>query len=271
MAWNYAKYVEKVASEGKKEYALPMYVNAWLKQTSTSWPGRYPSGGPLPQVIDIWRAAAPSIDFISPDIYINEFSWVCNEFTRSSNPLFIPETRGGAIGAVRAFYSFGEFGAGCFAPFGIDNENYSKNDPLDKVYRILKNMAPMILENQGTGNMRGFLVDSASPVSEIELGDYRIKAFVADAKPKIGSGLVIMTGPGEYFITGKDIDIFFLPKDSSMRTAINTVDEGLFKEREWIPKRRLNGDETHASTYDGTGVRLTHEINIQRVTLYNYK
>lgn len=271
MAWNYAKYVEKVASEGKKEYALPMYVNAWLKQPSTSWPGIYPSGGPLPQVIDIWRAAAPSLDFISPDIYIDEFPWVCKEFTRSSNPLFIPETRGGEIGAVRAFYSIGEFGAGCFAPFGIDNETYRKNDPLDKVYSVLRNMSPLILENQGTEKMRGILVDSVSPVTEIEMGDYRIKAVIADVKPKVGGGLVILTGPGEYYITGKGMDIFFLPKDISVRAGINTCDEGSFKDGEWKPARRLNGDETHASTYDGTGIRLLDMPNIQKVTLYNYK
>src|SRR4030042_98022 len=97
-AWNYAGYTEIIAAAGKKEYALPMYVNAWLKQPFSYWPGRYPSGGPLPQVLDIWRAAAPSIDFLAPDIYMDEFTWACHEYTRSGNPLFIPETRGGEIG-----------------------------------------------------------------------------------------------------------------------------------------------------------------------------
>lgn len=271
MAWNYAKYTEKIASEGKKQYALPMYVNAWLKQPSSSWPGRYPSGGPLPQVIDIWRAAAPSIDFISPDIYIDEFTWVCKEFTRSSNPLFIPETRGGEIGAARAFYSFGEFGASCFAPFGIDNEIFRKNDPLDKVYAVLNNMSDVILENQGSDKMRGFIVDSITPVSEFELGEYRIKAVLSDWKPKYAGGLIIMTGPEEYLITGRGLDVFFVPKDSTMRTGINTCDEGKFINGQWSPERRLNGDETHASTYDGTGIRLLDKANIQKVTLYKYK
>ena len=34
MAWNYARYVGHVAELGKKEYPLPMYVNAWLVQPS---------------------------------------------------------------------------------------------------------------------------------------------------------------------------------------------------------------------------------------------
>jgi beta-galactosidase GanA len=85
-AWNYARYAEKVVAAGKKEYAIPMYVNAWLKQRFSYIPGKYPSGGPLPQVLDIWRAAASSIDFIAPDIYMDEFVWACNEYFRSGNP-----------------------------------------------------------------------------------------------------------------------------------------------------------------------------------------
>jgi len=48
MAWNYAKYVGKIAKAGRDEYNIPMYVNAWLKQPGQSGhaPGNYPSGGP---------------------------------------------------------------------------------------------------------------------------------------------------------------------------------------------------------------------------------
>jgi hypothetical protein len=273
MAWNYAMYAGKVASRGKSEYPIPMYVNAWLKQPSTSWPGKYPGGGPLPQVLDIWRAAAPSIDFISPDIYIDEFKWVCNEFTRSGNPLFIPETRGGAVGAARALYVFGEFNAGCFAPFGIDDEVNRINDPLDESYAALEDLSPVILGNQGKGTMRGILVDSISYEQEIDLGDYHIRAELAEGgKPHIAGGLIIQTGKQEYLVAGKGLDVFFIPKDTLMRVAINSVDEGVFKNGEWLPERRLNGDETHASTYDGTGIRFSDEkVSIQKVSLYRYK
>ncbi len=152
MAWNYAKYIGKVTAAGKSEYPIPMYANAWLKQPATYWPGRFPSGGPLPEVLDIWRAAAPSIDFIAPDIYTDEFIWTCQEFKRSGNPLFIPETVGGKKGAARAFYAIGEHDASCFAPFGIDNPMHAVNDPLDETYAVLRKMAPVILQYQGTGN-----------------------------------------------------------------------------------------------------------------------
>ena len=272
-AWNYAGYTEIIAAAGKKEYALPMYVNAWLKQPFSYWPGRYPSGGPLPQVLDIWRAAAPSIDFLAPDIYMDEFTWACHEYTRSGNPLFIPETRGGEIGAAKAFYAFGEHNAGCFAPFGIDNVRYAEHDPLDESYAVLRNMAAVILENQGKGSMRGILVDTASPVRQFDLGNYTVEARLAGGeRTTVAGGLVINIGPDEFIVAGKALDVFFIPADDSLRVGVNAVDEGIFKEGIWVPERRLNGDEVHASTWSGTGLKLPdHKVSIQRLTLYRYK
>ena len=133
-------------------------------------------------------------------------------------------------------------------------------------------MSPVILEHQGKGTMRGILVDTLSPSFEFDLGEYNIQAVLAGGKnPGIAGGIVIQTGPQEYLIAGKNLDIFFLPKDSSMRAGIDAADEGIFKDGVWHAQRRLNGDETHASTYDGTGLRFTNQINIQKVSLYRYK
>jgi hypothetical protein len=272
-AWNYGLYVEKIASAGKKEYPLPMYVNAWLKQPDTYWPGSYPSGGPLPQVIDIWRAAAPSIDFLAPDIYVNYFTTVCQDFTRSGNPLFIPETRGGDIAAARVFYTLGEYSADCFSPFGIDNAAMAEHDPLDECYAILKNMSPLILNNQGTGTMRGILVDSSTPEQQIELGGYKIKADLSLSNNRKSAGaIIIKTGPDEFVAAGKGLNLLFYPEDTTARIGVNAVDEGVFKNGEWIPLRRLNGDETLASTWDGTGLRLPWDkVNLQKISIYRYK
>src|ERR1017187_5521123 len=77
MAWQYASYVNHIAEAGKAEYNIPMYVNAWLQQRDHAWPGTYPSGGPLPQVMDIWHFAAPNIDILGPDLYVPEFEQLC--------------------------------------------------------------------------------------------------------------------------------------------------------------------------------------------------
>ncbi|HXS55935.1 MAG TPA: beta-galactosidase, partial [Hanamia sp.] len=43
-AWYYAKFTNAVAASGKKEYRLPMYVNAALNYRNVQ-PGKYPSAG----------------------------------------------------------------------------------------------------------------------------------------------------------------------------------------------------------------------------------
>jgi len=58
MAWRYSAFLNKVAAAGKAEYDIPMYANAWLQQPGCPRPGEYPSGGPVPQVHDIWRFGA---------------------------------------------------------------------------------------------------------------------------------------------------------------------------------------------------------------------
>ena len=76
MAWRYAAFVNAVAEAGKREYALPMYVNAQLP-AFLERPGDYPSGGPHPYYLAVYRATAPAIDFYAPDIYWPEFEyWV---------------------------------------------------------------------------------------------------------------------------------------------------------------------------------------------------
>ena len=273
-AWNFSSYVEKVAAAGKKEYALPMYVNAWQKQPSTFLPGKYPSGGPLPQVIDIWRCAAPSIDLISPDIYTSDFTRVCTEYTKSNNPLFIPETIGGETGAARALYTFGEFSAGCFAPFGIDNDRYKDNDPLDDSYAALQQLAPLILTSQGKGTMRGILVDTAQRIQRLDLGGYTIEASLAPegGHPAVAGGIIILLPDGEYVVAGRALDVLFHSKDSSVRIGIDAADEGVFEDGKWVSKRRLNGDETHASTWDGTGLKFPADhVGIQKISIYTYK
>ena len=68
MAWHYAQYIDAVVQAGKKEYPLPMFVNAALIRPNYP-PGRYNSGGPLPHSFDIWKGGGPHIDFFAPDIY----------------------------------------------------------------------------------------------------------------------------------------------------------------------------------------------------------
>ena len=65
--------MDGVAAAGKQEYPLPTYVNCALMNPGDVGPGDYNSGGPAVHVLDIWKAAAPYIDVLSPDIYFPDF------------------------------------------------------------------------------------------------------------------------------------------------------------------------------------------------------
>lgn len=298
MAWNYANYVGKVAAAGKAEYNIPMYVNAWLKQPGNSGhaPGNYPSGGPTPQMIDVWRAGAPAIDFIAPDIYIvDEWKYICDTYTMSGNPLFIPETRGGETGAARAFFTFGQYNTILFSPFGIDgNGGFLTSTPTDllhikNAYSVLKQLTPLIIENQGTNNLTGLLVDQNNKVDSVTLGGYTIKGRLGrrfggaelagvdifgtapgitgsqPAQEQVGGAIIISTAPGEYFISGRNmgIDISAAIPNKSSNISFLLLEEGIFVDNKWIPQRRLNGDEFRVSLNANKSI-------IYKMVMYQY-
>jgi hypothetical protein len=123
------------------------------------------------------------------------------------------------------------------------------------------------------GTMKGILVDTLSPVQRLELGDYSIEARLAGPHgPAVAGGLIIQTGPQEFIAAGKALDIFFVSRNDSVRTGVEAVDEGTFEEGKWVGERRLNGDEVHASTFDGTGLKLRNDRTcIQKISLYSYR
>jgi hypothetical protein len=293
MAWNYAKYVGKIAEAGRDEYNIPMYVNAWLKQPGQSGhaPGNYPSGGPTPQVIDVWRAGAPLVDFIAPDIYIvDHFRYICDQYTLSGNPLFIPETRGDEAGAARAFFAYGKYSAMGFAPFGIDGGDSGANVGditfMKDTYGTLKQLKPLIVQNQGTPNLNGMLVTDLAGVDSVTIGGYEIKAtlprrfnFAAAGIAMPGQGpagaqapgrqaggcLIISAASGEYIIAGRNMSLSFGMEDpeSEKNVSFLSLEDGTFVNDKWITGRRLNGDELRVSF-------PADRSKIYKVSLYSY-
>ena len=260
MAWHYARYVNRVAEAGKREYNLPMFANTWLQQPGCPFPGTYPSGGPMPQVADFWRVGAPSIDILAPDLYIPEFAETCERYTRAGNPLFIPETSRDPRAVPNLFVALGQFNAIGYSPFGIDNPAPDVPPPilspggrfatpaatLDQAYAVLQQLAPLLLKYQGTGRMVGFTLDQEHPSLVTKLGETEIEirrdeAFGQHAEQ--GYGIVIAVGPDEFYGVGQGFGVVFRPVGATRR-GVGTVDEGTFRDGKWIPGRRLNGDET---------------------------
>ena len=108
-----------------------MYVNAALRDPfHPGAPGGYASGGPTDNVISIYRAAAPAIDIVAPDIYMKESKKVyrVHRALQAGRPLLVPEIGNDPLFA-RYFYDVLGAQAIGIVPFGIDYTGYS-NFPL---------------------------------------------------------------------------------------------------------------------------------------------
>jgi beta-galactosidase GanA len=277
MAWYYARYVNKVIAAGKAEYDIPMYVNAWLQQRDHAWPGTYPSGGPLPQVMDVWRAGAPSLDMLSPDLYVQEFDELCARYTRSANPLFIPESAGDARGAANVFTAFGQYGAIGYSPFGIDDPSaVAPDSPIAKAYEFLSQLSPLILAHQASGTIAGVTLDKEHPAKKVQLGSYTLEVSFANywwttQNPDYAAAIILMIEDGEYMVAGKGVAVSFSSSSSAqgrLATGLASVEEGTLAGGQWVPGRRLNGDEIMS----GKGLRLAGEnYLVQKVKLYQYR
>ncbi len=276
MAWNYARYVDTVTSAGRAEYDIPMYTNAWLGRPPQK-PGDYPSGGPLPQVLDFWIAGAPGIDLLAPDIYADAFAKWCEGFTRRGNPLFIPEMRSAGAGPRNVFYAIGQHDAIGVSPFAVDSMQQPGESDLAKSYHVLRQIAPMILAHQGKGEMVAVLLDEDHPQTTRELGGYQLEISLDSVfgyTAKLGFGLIISVGPDTFIGAGAGFRVAFHPKmarpglEGPALAGIGMVDEGVYREGKWVPGRRLNGDEND----QGRRWRFGQDkIRIERCVVYRYQ
>ena len=188
MAWHFARYHERVTAAGKREYPLPMFANAALIRPGYL-PGRYVSAGPLPHLIDVWRAASPSTDFIAPDIYFPNVAEWSEKYTRSANPLFIPEARLTTQAAVDAFYVFGKHDAIGYSPFSIEGASADQGAgaSLARSYALLGQLAPLIAQHQGKGTMAGVMppvafdgaIDETAQVVSLAGAEYSLNVSFA--------------------------------------------------------------------------------------------
>lgn len=299
MAWNYAKYLNTVAAAGKAEYPIPTFVNTWIVQPQDKHPGDYPSGGPQAQNHDIWRAGAPNIDILSPDIYLTDYPGILTMYSRNGNPVFVPESAAGTNGAANAVYTIGERGGIGYSPFGIESRGYvssntgivtsadASNDiqPFTFTYLQLRSMASEILKHQANGTIHAAWLKGSSPEiteSTFDMGKYRVKATLRGSRSgsAMGYALIMMDAEDQFTVMGRDVDVTFAPIDGSSIAGLAKVQEGDFVNNEWVAERWLNGDEIQLR-YDllkaleegqsGQGLRFSAGNNkLQRVWLFNY-
>ena len=278
MAWNYASYVEAVVRAGKNEYGLPMYVNAQLPAPQER-AGEYPSGGPHPYYLEIWRAAAPSIDFYSPDIYWPNFEYWVQRYEIPGNTMFVPEARLESA-PYNALYAYGQARVFGFSPFAIDSlvppeKNDSPKPAMMRVYELIDSMRDLLLEAQAAGMTRGLVLHATSPrpTQTVALGGFLFEATLSRSWPARtiladdGAMAVLRTAPGEFCIVGSGLTVTISrdPDVDSGIAGIQSVEQVSRMSGQWKTERRLNGDQTN----QGRQVLLDpHEPHIYRVWLY---
>jgi hypothetical protein len=269
MAWHFARYAEALASSGKQALSLPMYANAWLgPQAGQPQAGMYPSGGPAKRVLDVWKAAAPSLDLLAPDIYVPDAKAALADYAHNGNPIFVPESQ---FRTGDLFWALGTHGALGFSVFGI--EDGRTESQFAQALALLNPMAEVIAKAQAEGRIAGILLEDDKP-AEVQLAGYgiRIQATQSvlkrmlldvgvqppppppplpsetegpESRPIPGDsrpfGLVIAEGNDSFLLVGKGFTADF-SRGSSL-AEVDRVEEGRFGASGWTMTRVLNGDE----------------------------
>jgi beta-galactosidase GanA len=285
--WSIARYVEQVVKAGKAEDGLPMYLNHSLGDAGRpAANGRLSGEDQMNHALDIWKATAPSLDLISPDIYMTDYArymHIVQIYGRKDNALFIPETTNSALGAKFLFAAVGH-GAIGWSPFGLDLTGYS-NAPLgaplvdEKLidlfalnYKLLGPMAREIAKLNFDGKVQAVAEDPAVHTQSLEFGPwsatvvYGLKQFGATRNPPgnadpVGRALVAQLGPDEFLVTGVDARVDFRPTDAAggKHREWVRVEEGQYVDGRWKFVRIWNGDQTDY------GLNFTESEQVLRV------
>jgi hypothetical protein len=301
-AYSIARYIDRIAAAGKQAYDLPLYTNVWLGEIGWRTPGlSYPAGGGTLSTLDVWRWAAPHLDLIAPDIYIEphaEYRAICAGYARPDNPLFVPESMPGRANVLNMFYAIAEHGAIGYAAFGVesllgpDGEPRAEGRALIDSFRCAAAAIPLILKHQQAGRLRAVAQEEHAGTQLLDFGDYEALAlFGSGGQPFVwrdfrhppfaaedrGRGLIAQAGEREFFLCGAGFRAAFRRKQE-LRAILSSpqlneqflanrlagyvlVEEGRFEGEEWVAGRRRNGDETDH------GVWVAPDVGLVRVVL----
>ena len=280
MAWQYGQFVNRVAKAGKAEYPLPLYMNAQLP-AEFERAGEYPSGGPHPYFQAVYRAAAPTIDFYSPDIYWPDFAYWINRYRAAGNPVFIPEARLNEA-PWNAIYAYGEARAFGFSPFGVDTLDHDGSQQagapgIADLYGALASMSDLILQAQAEQKIRALVLHDTSPRASqtVSLGGFPFRATLSRSwttkQPLAANGaaMIVQHGSGEFLIIGSGLTMTFLrdPDADNQITEIASIEQVSHANGRWMAKLRLNGDQSD----QGRALLMDpHEFQIYSVKLLTY-
>ena len=287
MAWGFATYVQHLAERGQAVKNVPMFANAWLgPQPGQSEPGQWPSGGPGERVLDVWRAVAPSLAFLGPDIYVDDSAAAMAAYSTGLDPFFVPESRPRAGELVRALGTHRAIG---WSAFGLDALNPEGQVAATLAYltalegeiasaQIADRVAAVVIEADeevvkiGFGDLeihaRGMLklfqqmlldVGVDAPTLDVDVPNETIPHEpVTQPGERRPFGLVVATDENELIVIGQGLKLDFFVEGALVE--IDSVEELLIQDGEVIDGRVLNGDERLT-------VLPTHRVGAARIRL----
>ncbi|MET0717888.1 MAG: DUF5597 domain-containing protein, partial [Pseudoxanthomonas sp.] len=281
------------AAAGKAVYPLPMYVNAALRDPFTPGsPGQYESGGATDNVLDVYKAAAPHIDLLAPDIYLREYdkhTTVLDRYSRPDNALFVAETGNDKDFARYFFAALGQQAIG-WSPFGIDYSKYSNwplgakamnpetLEPFALNYRLVRPAARVLAKLSFEGKVHGVAEQAGQPVQTVRLNErwnaviaYGVPQFWFQGEPPgnpqpIGAALIAETGADEFLVTAYHARVSIVAADPAVaaRQIYDRVEEGTYEDGRWKFQRVWNGDQTDY------GLNFSSATQLLRVKLATY-
>ena len=265
-AWWVARFIGQVAAAGKAEYPLPLYVNAALRDPlSNPKANTYESGGPTDNVMPIWKAAAPAIDILAPDIYLSgseRVLKVIDLYDRPDNALFVPEA-GLMPDNAKYLYEVIAHGGIGFSPFGIDANGRAQTAvqtaerlaPFANEYAMAGPMMRELAEWGFEGKVKAVVEREDHTAQTIDLGAWQaIVTFGSggggnttqgNTRPT-GKMMVVQLGENKFIVTGTLSHVTFRPAGNNSGRAWQylKVEEGFYENGAFQLLRILNGDET---------------------------
>jgi hypothetical protein len=246
----------------------------------------YSTGQAVDRALNVWKAAAPSIDAVGTDLY-DSFSPLYQEmlhaYGRPDNPLWIAETSTDDSYAKFFFYALGD-GAIGFSPFGIDHPGLTIPREHDSAahaenYALVAPMARDLAWLNFEGKLKTAVEEPDHAQQEIDFGDWQ--ATVSFGYPQVdrqrppgtpdahGRVLIARLGPNEFLVTGIDARVIFhlpgrpAPPDHHIGNLLQ-AEQGQYIKGVWKPLRIWNGDETQR------GLNFQHEGNVVHATVYRW-